>query len=320
MYGSNRNCLDLKSYQNSLIRRGGDDAGTGSSTSVIINNNQNSLSTSNEPNKSKLSHSDVRILFDSQYASEVNASNGQISFNTSTSIDNFKISDVVAIKIKPFLFPTPNRANKNGPDLLFFNRVYIYLSTFSGRNCVRTMVDNTSYHFEMEVESAGTMLRLIPNESVHTFPMPYNSIVDSISMQFFDSNFRPIMLPNQFCMVQPVPGSNPARFNLASGSINDFVTDANTATFPLAVSVAVRLSTGSTNNSGINDQMGASNGFLITSFVTPQQFEVAGMDFSSLVTTSNISIEILKNRIVFELGFTRLKQGGTSNMLSYVRD
>lgn len=277
------------------------------------------------PPKDIIGIEDTYLLFDSVAKdSTSDIHNGEVRFAIPSLNNSQALENCIQISLSSFYFPM--KKNDTGqPEYYFFRRVYMQLATIPSTQSIKGQ-SGIQYHFEFDIETLGSAaVKLIPVVDTFYFRQPINTITDFV-IRFMvpngiDANFRRIDLPRDILRVRPVPGSNPARFNILNGETVVNLREPAPTVYPYILSpteqVTVFIGGFASGNTTLNNATNTQTGLVVTTLVTATSFEIASLDYSTLGAPTtpdqyDCNVTIGKNCFRIPMRFTTVKNANTN--------
>jgi hypothetical protein len=132
---------------------------------------------------------DVYMYFDSWYkADESIPSLGLYSFNVQQINGPEPIKNIIEMQLMPFFAPKIETNAAYQPEYYFFKTILMEFTLISGRQITKSVAAAQNFHFELDVEDAGSAVLARPRNNLFIFTEPVLDIT-KINVQF--------KLPNQ---------------------------------------------------------------------------------------------------------------------------
>jgi hypothetical protein len=318
--------FDIHAWQNEQIRSTGDEdayrissPATGNETSA----NRGGV----KGTEGSTGFEDLIVQFDSTYhAPDTNRSNGEIRWIISELNGKRDVLNCMAVSITPFQFPNVWQTTlgpTNGVPILNNRKVYL---TILGLPFAQSALgfNDLQYHWECSVEEITDLtVLLVPRRPTFFFRRPILTMSElriKFSTVPTSSDFPlypPIMIPDYQIGIQAnVPGTNPITLTLLIfPSIPGFritsVIGPQTVG-PLATPVPVFIRGVATGVPAVDDSVNSDRGVYITAISGDDQFTIAGIDATTILSSSIGIMFIQKNRIFMPMRFTNVADGPTN--------
>jgi hypothetical protein len=267
---------------------------------------------------------DIYIYFDSRRRNTTsNLTLGELAWSISAINNNNDIRNCVEMRIDEFFFPRVyNPTGK--PEFFYYLRVFAEIFSAPSSQ-VMLGPDGNRFHFQFDIDNiTGQAVKLtaVPTRNAaggaYFFPRPVQSMAD---MQIRFSvppttsaavPFIRVPIPNETVSIQMVlngaVGYNPIRFSIIAPDDTTTLAPVGSTVTSTSAGVAVFLSgflsNDSTLNTTINNNSAGTNGLYVTNVLSSTQFEIAGINATTITGAYTASMYIPKNRIAFGIRFT----------------
>jgi hypothetical protein len=123
--------------------------------------------------------SDVYVEFDSfERLQPSKPEEGLLVFSARSANDENPIDNIIEMQIYPFFIPRAATDPTYQPDFYFYRRITVAIQNIAGVQFVKKSQKTSRWHFELEVENAGSMWRLNPtvDEGKYVFTKPIRDL------------------------------------------------------------------------------------------------------------------------------------------------
>ncbi len=280
--------------QNALAISAQSDYREGETRSKIPTAIQSSVS---NPLSGQIGISDIVLEFDSLRATNIDESNGAISFDANVINKQQSIGNVIEMEIYEFFFPDIS-TEVYQPSFFFYRNLAMKIDQLSSPG-TQTNSSGIDHHFAFQANLAGVMRLATPIDSRFTFKTP---VTDISQLTFrFSAAGKTITLPTLSYLVTSVTGSNPGRFTFGVPRGLDS-----------AITHAIYFSGFNTPDAALNAIVNDRNGQMVTVIdaTTVELDAAAGAAFPVLTYTA--TAVIAARRIIFQMRFRRLESSITN--------
>lgn len=248
---------------------------------------------------------DTQLLFESPYSTgAVSRANGQFSWDLAAINNSKPVVNVVELKSARFFIPNfPTSTTQ--PDFWFYRRVYMTIADMPEDGIGRGG-NGKRYHFEFEVVNINSIsVELVPLYDTLYLRVPLNTL-STFTVQFsIPALGLPIPFPADTIVANAVPGSNPAQF----------VTASTAPLGPVGVpvpTIAVFITGFNNGDVTLGNQVNSTRGWMVTNIVSTTVFEIAGLNFATVVAPVLATVVIGKNRVEIPMRFTSVSDKPTN--------
>lgn len=157
--------------------------------------------------------SDYYFYFDSFYKETAsNPALGIYVFDVRKINGNESVKNVIGIELDSFFLPKIETDPDYQPEYYFFRTVFMEIQSISSRQITKNSNPTQNFHFELEIEDAGSAVKAIPKNPIFTLTEPLYEIT-LLSVQFKIPPTTPANYPNDvfavtavFPSILPPPG------------------------------------------------------------------------------------------------------------------
>ncbi len=262
---------------------------------------------------------DVELYFDStQRDTSSDYTVGEIRWSVPLLSNLSDVKNCIEMKIGTFYFPKIY-ASTGAPEYLYFRRIFLEFQNAPSTQAVLGP-NNNKFHFEFDVQNiGGQAVKLVPLKDTFFFQRPITSITD-YQVRFLVPPTSPgplpwkkIPLPKETVTVTSLTtggfGYNPIRFRMTGTDTTAILGPIGAITAP---GLVVFMNNYTSNIVATNNAVNNLEGIYVTNILDATDFEITGINATTVNAEFPATMYIPKNRIAFPVRFTSVRDSVTN--------